>query len=458
MNITIKSVFRKTKFIPRPEFEDQKLTSYSGLVVFQALFKRIGLKNKLTACFNHLNHSSVYKPRTIFLILTLHIILGYRRLRDCCYYQDDELIKKFLGLQKLPDVSTISRIMKTSDGKSVLKVRELSKNIVLERGVEEQSNRMTLDFDGTVQTTRRFAEGSAVGYNKKRKGARSYYPLLCTLAQTEQVLDVYHRPGNVHDSNGAKEFILNCLSSMKAKLPRVKLESRLDSAFFNESIIDELNQNDVEFTASVPFARFAELKQMIESRKRWKKLTGEISYFEAQWKPKCWGEKYRFLFIRKLSKNYYKGVLQLDLFEPYDYDHEYQVIVTNKNISAKKVMQFHCGRGSQEGVIGELKSQCSLDYIPFRNKCANELYLLAGIMAHNLNRELQMIAHTKQRSTTEKRSSLWVFKELNTIRKNIIQRAGRLTHPQGKLKLTMNANKKVQSEILHFFDALSSPA
>jgi hypothetical protein len=458
VNISIKSVFRKTKIIPRPEFEDQKLTSYSGLVLFQGLFRRIDLKNKLTACFKHVGSSPTYKHSTIFLLLTVHIILGYRRLRDSIYYQDDDIVKKFLGLTKLPNVSTISRIMKNCDDRSVIKIRDISKNIVLQRCAEEQLNRVTLDFDGTVQTTRRFAEGTAVGYNKKRKGARSYYPLLGTIAQTEQVLDVYHRPGNVHDSNGAKEFILNCVENIRAKLPSAKLESRLDSAFFNEVIIDELNVNNVEFTASVPFARFAELKELIENRKKWRRLNDEISYFEVKWKPKCWGEKYRFLFVKKLSKNYYKGVLQLDIFDPHDYDYEYQVIVTNKNIGAKKVLNFHCGRGSQEGIIGELKSQCGLDYIPFRKKCANQIYLLAGIMAHNLNRELQMIANKKQRNTTEKRSSLWVFKELDTIRKNIIQCAGRLTRPQGKLKLTMSANKKLQDEFLHFFDAVTSPA
>jgi CRISPR/Cas system-associated endonuclease/helicase Cas3 len=66
-----------------------------------------------------------------------------------------------------------------------------------------------------------------------------------------------------------------------------------------------------------------------------------------------------------------------------------------------------------------------------------------------------MCAYDKEKNTTEKRSSLWVFKELNTMRKNIIQRAGRLTRPQGKLKLTMSANEKVQGEILYFYDRLT---
>jgi hypothetical protein len=41
---------------------------------------------------------------------------------------------------------------------------------------------VTLDFDGSAFSSRRWPEGTAVGYNKKRKGERSYYPLFCTVA------------------------------------------------------------------------------------------------------------------------------------------------------------------------------------------------------------------------------------------------------------------------------------
>ncbi|MCA9200495.1 MAG: IS1380 family transposase, partial [Planctomycetales bacterium] len=74
---------------------------------------------------------------------------------------------------------------------------------MLDRLAELALPRITLDFDGSVLSTKRRAEGTAVGFNKKKKGARSYYPLFCTVAQTSQVLDFLHRSGNVHDSNGA---------------------------------------------------------------------------------------------------------------------------------------------------------------------------------------------------------------------------------------------------------------
>jgi len=47
---------------------------------------------------------------------------------------------------------------------------------VIEGLQREQLPRVTLDFDGSVQSTKVHAEGTAVGFNKNKKGARSYYP------------------------------------------------------------------------------------------------------------------------------------------------------------------------------------------------------------------------------------------------------------------------------------------
>ena len=318
--------------------------------------------------------------------------------------------------------------------------------------------RLTMDFDGSVLSTGKFAEGTAVGFNKKKKGARSYYPLYCTLAQTGQVFDVYHRPGNVHDSNGAKEFILACIQEIRAELPSVIIEVRMDSAFFNDKLVDMLDKMGIEFTLSVPFERFAQLKAMIQGRKRWHLFNLDWSYFESDWKPKKWHSRYRFIFIRTRAKKQRKGPVQLDLFVPYEYGYEFKVIVTNKTTHIKKVLAFHNGRGAQEGIFAELKSQAQMDYVPTRTLAGNQIYSMAAILAHNLTRELHMQAQPKARNTTEKRTPLWKFLKLDTIRRTIIQRAGRITRPSGILTLTMSGNTKVKREILHYLDVLKEAA
>lgn len=454
MKISIKSLKNKCRKILIPDFEEQKLTSFSGLVIFQALFEHLNLKKRLSSCFQHLISSSGYGHKIIMMLLMVHLIIGYRRLSDIQYYADDPLVLRFLGLNQLPSVSTVSRMLAQHDEKSVHNVRKLSHQVVLDRLSKEQFARITLDFDGTVQSTSRRAEGTAVGFNKKKKGARSYYPLLCTVSQTGQVLDVHHRPGNVHDSNGASDFMRDCVLAVKKACPRAKIEVRADSAFFNEALVERLEQLGVEFTLSVPFARYAELKGRIESRKRWNRLDDEVSYFETQWKPTSWKNPFRFVFIRTKEKKQNKAPIQLDFFEPHEYGFAFKVMITNKTVKMKKVLRFHNGRGCQESFIGELKSDCQLDYVPMRKKNANQLFLFAAMMAHNLNRELQMSTAEKYRNTTEKRSPLWVFKRLNSVRQNIIRCAGRITRPQGKLKLTMNKNDAVEKEILNYLDAL----
>jgi hypothetical protein len=263
----------------------------------------------------------------VTLVLIVHLLLGQRRLQDLRYYQDDPLVKRLLGVSRLPDVATVSRTLAGMDGRSVEQLREVNRQLVLARLQALRLSRVTLDFDGSVLTTGRFAEGSAVDFNRKKKGQRSYYPLFCTIAQTGQVLDVWHRPGNVHDSNGAKS----------------------------------------------------------------------------------WPRRHRFVCIRQRTRVQHKEAVRLDLFVPYEYGYDFKVIVTNKRVSAKKVLTYHNGRGAQEGLFAELKSQTQMDYVPTRKLAGNQVYVLAAM-------------------------------------------------PQGQLTLTMSAKPAARGDMLHYLDRLEHAA
>jgi hypothetical protein len=271
--------------LPELRFEDQRLTSHAGLVLLQALFRRIGLHDQLQRCFAHLSKGLIVGLPKVTMIPVVHLMLGYRRLRDLDRYRDDPLVKRCLGLRRLPHVSTMSRALMRADRIAVAKVQQLNRNLVLSLLQRESLARVTLDFDGSVISSGRYAEGLAVGYNAKKKGQRSYYPLFATVAQTGQVLDVLHRSGNVHDSHGALTFMRDCIEALRERLPGVTVESRKDPAFFSDEIVGFLGRAGVEFTISVPFERFPQLKELIESRRCWRLLDGEWDYFETSWAP-----------------------------------------------------------------------------------------------------------------------------------------------------------------------------
>jgi hypothetical protein len=73
-------------------------------------------------------------------------------------------------------------------------------------------------------------------------------------------------------------------------------------------------------------------------------------------------------------------------------------------------------------------------------------------------RELQMSVQHPERATTAKRAALWVFEEAATIRHRLIQLAGRLTRPQGRLRLTLGGNGLARKEYLGLLRGLKRAA
>jgi len=62
------------------------------------------------------------------------------------------------------------------------------------------------------------------------------------------------------------------------------------------------------------------------------------------------------------------------------------------------------------------------------------------------------------RTRTTKRSPLWVFPRIATVRREMLQLAGRLIKPQGKLTLSMAANEATQQRILGALQSIEGAA
>ena len=438
MKVPKSSIYNKKRCAAEVKFEADggQLTAFSGLIVFAALFRRLGLASKVgLACPD--TGGRLYTKACIFRWLTVHVLLGCSKLRDCDNYRSDPMVLRTLGVDRIPSVPTASRVLREFTERDVSRLGDMVSEMVTDRLLAAGCATLTLDFDGTVLSTSRHAEGSAVGFNKQKKGARSYYPLVCVAAQSGQVFDLLHRSGNVHDSNGAPAFVESCVKRAREGVPGAKIEARLDSAFFSDEMITLLEKLGIEYTISVPFERFAELKTQIESRSYWWPGIKGASSFEKQWKPSSWEDYRRFIYVRQKIALQRKSPLQLDLFEPVESGYEYKVVVTNKKGKRGNIVGFHEGRGSQEATYAQLKNSCAMGYIPTKSWAGNKVYLLANVLAHNLSRDLQMENRAPDRVTLLKRPARWVFESLATMQKKLITRPGKITRPQGSLTLTV---------------------
>ena len=63
-----------------------------------------------------------------------------------------------------------------------------------------------------------------------------------------------------------------------------------------------------------------------------------------------------------------------------------------------------------------------------------------------------------EKRNSEKRSPLWGFEEVKTIRQHLLHRAGRLTRPGGKLRLTMSGNEATKRTFQDYLKALGAVA
>ena len=320
----------------------------------------------------------------------------------------------------------------------------------------EGFSRVTLDCDGSV--TGRHAEGTATGFNRKRKGARSCHPLFRTIVRTDQVPDVRHRPGNVRDSNGADTFIGHRMSQVRPRLPHAKIETRIDSAFLDETVVQQLHSSGAEFTISVPFEHFLALKSLIEGEKRWCRPADGTDRFETRWKPKSWNARHRFIPVGKRVRHQHKQPIQFDLFRLVEYGCEFKAIATKKRTDPRDIAAFHEAGGRRRASSPNPRRiakwiACRPGSGPETNRTCSPASLPTTSPANCGSKSTA--AHAVR---PQKRAALRCFREMEILRRTPVRRTGRMIRPGGKLLLSMNSEDSLEGEIRHDVTALNAAA
>jgi len=150
----------------------------------------------------------------------------------------------------LPDISTFSRILATADERCVQNIRRLCRELIAMRAAYLQPCTHHAGLRRLRHFTKRHAENSAVGYNKKHKGWRSYYPLFCNHRSDRTDFDLLHRPGNVHDSHDALAFIASCIDEVHWPYPALSSKCAW-TALFSARHRRHAHQRSIQFTVSV---------------------------------------------------------------------------------------------------------------------------------------------------------------------------------------------------------------
>src|SRR5208337_3922999 len=79
-------------------------------------FRGLRVRERLRECFEHRSEGLMVGFPSVLLILIVHLMLGFRRLRDIERYRDDPVVLRAWGLRRMPNVC---RTLCRADGASV---------------------------------------------------------------------------------------------------------------------------------------------------------------------------------------------------------------------------------------------------------------------------------------------------------------------------------------------------
>jgi len=410
-------------------FAEDNITHHGGLYLLNSFCKKLNVKWYLQSYVKIHNVNQKYQTAEYLLILIYTIILGIKRIESIKYLKTNGVTKKLIGIEQIPDNTSIRRFLYslTPDAiRQIVRVHNLiQKKIFLKLHVKTS---ITLDIDGTVLTVFGKQQRAKVGFNPKRKGARSYMAMLCFESNKEFWYgSLYH--GSVSQVKVAKHIVKKCLAKLPYPIYRIRV--RLDAGFYSFDFIDNfLEQEGIGYTieAIVNKSMYSYFKNVHyqEYKNGWE--VAEFTY-----KPSRSKKVHRFIIQRRLLPEEPDEKLQLKLFEMKNYG--YRVLITNLPFKPESAWNFHSQRSSgAELNIKELKQNYTINKIPTKYFLANVAYLQIVLFAFNIVNWFKWLCLPNN----------YHYTTLNTIREQLLSVAARLTKTDNKNNLCFPSSYQYQ--------------
>ncbi len=409
--------------------------------------ERSGFAKKLAAVFADRQFDTDYGSFRMALATIGLLLTGGTRLRHLRVLERDPLFLRFARLQRLPSERTLSRWLKEITSPLRERLNELLRDIAYASLARWGLGRATIDLDGTVIRTGECVDGAERGFNPHHPKDPSYYPLTAHLAQTGQFLGVWNRPGNVNDSVDAAEHLQELLQDARARLGVLPIEVRLDGAFCQKAVLELLERSGAEYALRVPMWQWLGVREVIASRKRWKRISRRVQAFSVLHRIAKWDRTERIVVFRKHVAGKARKNFQLDLFSPDDGHYEYSMVATNKAVSERAVWLFMAGRGGHEKTLAEVKQHLAFGTVATNDWDANSTWQLLSALTHNLVRQFQIETGAERRPNGRKRTYRFRLESLRTLRFELLHLPARIARPAGQPELRIAAAPATQHRI-----------
>ena len=375
-----KKYIRQQIGVVKHSFSANRLTMYSGLNVIGKYIHRQKIDRRINHLFpTHWYNSTKFAYNQILLSILLASLSGINRINRIANFTEDSLVKSLLGLEKRINKDTISSALKhlSQRGARSLQAYLLEKKSkwLKESGLTS----ITLDADSTVSMVYGNQEGAAKGFNEKKKGAKSYHPLLVFVSELKMLYHSWFRTGSAYTSNGIDAF----LKEVKVNLPGniEKIFFRADSGFFKGQLLDLLEDYHWDYLIKV---KLKNLNKLLAGQ-NWHIMDHEkgIAVCEFQYQANTWGRQRTLKAIRCIKEYVEKDFFgQKQLIPVYEYSC-YVSSYDEKN--ALELHNLYKARSTSETWIEQVKSQLKAGQTLTDDFWANDILWQLNCFAYNIS-------------------------------------------------------------------------
>ena len=378
------------------EFARPEQSSDGGVVLLQALDRKLGLTQRLASVLTDERQSGKVKHPLLELIRSrvFAIACGYPDCNDLDALRIDPVLRIACGAKDAAEVlasqPTFSRLENSVSRTDLLRGAYALSDCVIARQAKRRGRqrvrRITIDMDSTEDPT--YGDQQQTFFNAFYDNW-CYLPMVTTL-QFEDEPD-HHlvapmlRPGNAKGSLGAVAILKRLLPRLRCTFPRAEIRVRLDGGFATPEVFDWLEEHHLRYLVNMPknsvLNELAEpLMKEIRQRSAASGRT-ETAYTDDQYRAGKWKTERRVVIKAE--------VVRLEGREPRDNP---RFVITNDKTSPKNVYRYYCKRGDMENRIKELHYGLAFDRTSCSNFQANQFRNLLTAAAYVLFQELRAAA------------------------------------------------------------------
>ena len=308
--------------------------------------------------------------------------LGLVRFSHMDVLQRDSNYQQCKEIGRVADESTLRYFLGQMTPKGIDQLAAINQQLLAHKFRGEKPREVWLDFDDSVITVFGEQEESAVGYNPRYHGRRSFKVKVAFLSGTSELVHLKLYDGATASNGEFLDFLKNTLAQLNPKQIIVK-GIRVDCGFFDEKLFSYLEEENIEYICKAKMtANVRKIASYLEGGGEFERISSCYAAAEIRVPLPSWGKARRFVVIRETLEAKIGNGQQMCLDLPV---YEYQAIVTSQDdLTAEDIWHEYNKRANIENKIDELKVGLGVDQMSQHEFLRNQAFLWIKGLAYNL--------------------------------------------------------------------------